>query len=131
MINNSKMGSCLNYIEPIVFKRERRTPSMLEFNCFIARNKVTEESKPLEAVMSQSHDEFQDNVKKASEGSQNFEKHENDGSFLAKGNASLIRAVPARSGLADKAYCLMVFAAATICLETVYCSYNTPPCVAL
>ena len=104
---------------------------MLEFNCFIARNKkVTEESKPLVAVMSQSHDDFQDNVKKTIEGSQNFEKRENDGSFLAKGNASLVRAVPVRSGLADKAYCLMVFAAATICLETVYCSYNTQPSVA-
>ena len=127
----SKMDGCLKYIEPIVFKRERRTPSTLEFSCFIARNKeLAEESKHIEDKDG-SDNVFQDKDGRVVEGSEILMKHDRDVSILVKGSTSLVRAIPARTGLADKAYFLMMFAAATMCLETVYCSYVTAPCMAL
>ena len=132
LTDKSKMDGCLKYIEPIVFKRERRTPSTLEFSYFIARNKkLAEESKQIEAVIIKSDNVFQDKDGRVVEGSEILMKLDRDVSTLVKGSTSLVRAIPARTGLADKAYFLMVFAAATMCLETVYCSYVTAPCMAL
>lgn len=136
---NSEVGALRKHIETVVLKRERKAPPFLAFVSSLIRGSVEGEGRSLvqskqlkaELVRLKMDRQINEDTEKrtSDEGTLRSGGWNHKESLLVAGYSSLVRAVPSRVGLANKAFLLMVIAAGTVCLETAYRSCNIVPLV--